>query len=87
MGQVRRTHPSETALVRFFSFITFLLLCSRVGFYISTFKSVTNLEAKFHREISLVRTRTVPKPKHRAGDIPAHTASRAQLSIMTWGRG
>uniref|UniRef100_A0A3Q3XQ70 Uncharacterized protein n=1 Tax=Mola mola TaxID=94237 RepID=A0A3Q3XQ70_MOLML len=26
----------------------------RVGFYISTFKSVTNLEAKFHREISLV---------------------------------
>ncbi|XP_041804466.1 amphiphysin isoform X5 [Chelmon rostratus] len=27
---------------------------SRVGFYISTFKSVTNLEAKFHREISLV---------------------------------
>uniref|UniRef100_A0AAX7T3K3 Amphiphysin n=1 Tax=Astatotilapia calliptera TaxID=8154 RepID=A0AAX7T3K3_ASTCA len=27
----------------------------RVGFYISTFKSVTNLEAKFHREISLVK--------------------------------
>ncbi|XP_059200547.1 amphiphysin isoform X4 [Centropristis striata] len=27
---------------------------SRVGFYISTFKSVTSLEAKFHREISLV---------------------------------
>ncbi|XP_042354209.1 amphiphysin [Plectropomus leopardus] len=27
---------------------------SRVGFYISTFKSVTHLEAKFHREISLV---------------------------------
>ncbi|XP_042285871.1 amphiphysin isoform X5 [Thunnus maccoyii] len=27
---------------------------SRVGFYISTYKSVTNLEAKFHREISLV---------------------------------
>uniref|UniRef100_A0A8C9XJM4 Amphiphysin n=1 Tax=Sander lucioperca TaxID=283035 RepID=A0A8C9XJM4_SANLU len=27
---------------------------SRVGFYISTFKSVTKLEAKFHREISLV---------------------------------
>ncbi|XP_063742831.1 LOW QUALITY PROTEIN: amphiphysin [Eleginops maclovinus] len=27
---------------------------SRVGFYISTFKSITNLEAKFHREISLV---------------------------------
>ncbi|XP_073347847.1 amphiphysin isoform X2 [Pagrus major] len=27
---------------------------NRVGFYISTFKSVTNLEAKFHREISLV---------------------------------
>uniref|UniRef100_A0AAQ6ISA4 SH3 domain-containing protein n=1 Tax=Anabas testudineus TaxID=64144 RepID=A0AAQ6ISA4_ANATE len=26
----------------------------RVGFYISTYKSVTNLEAKFHREISLV---------------------------------
>ncbi|XP_028283445.1 amphiphysin isoform X1 [Parambassis ranga] len=26
----------------------------RVGFYISTFKSVTSLEAKFHREISLV---------------------------------
>ncbi|KAM9719089.1 amphiphysin isoform 4-T4 [Menidia menidia] len=26
----------------------------RVGFYLSTFKSVTNLEAKFHREISLV---------------------------------
>uniref|UniRef100_A0A671Z484 Amphiphysin n=1 Tax=Sparus aurata TaxID=8175 RepID=A0A671Z484_SPAAU len=26
----------------------------RVGFYISTFKIVTNLEAKFHREISLV---------------------------------
>uniref|UniRef100_UPI0037E8DE9D amphiphysin isoform X2 n=1 Tax=Semicossyphus pulcher TaxID=241346 RepID=UPI0037E8DE9D len=26
----------------------------RVDFYISTFKSVTNLEAKFHREISLV---------------------------------
>ncbi|XP_039879426.1 amphiphysin isoform X1 [Simochromis diagramma] len=26
----------------------------RVSFYISTFKSVTNLEAKFHREISLV---------------------------------
>lgn len=31
------------------------LLCSRVGFYIGTFKSVTSLEAKFHREISLVR--------------------------------
>ncbi|XP_047197871.1 amphiphysin [Hippoglossus stenolepis] len=27
---------------------------SRVGFYISTYKSVTSLEAKFHREISLV---------------------------------
>ncbi|XP_062261221.1 amphiphysin [Platichthys flesus] len=27
---------------------------SRVGFYISTYKSVTRLEAKFHREISLV---------------------------------
>ncbi|XP_026170413.1 amphiphysin [Mastacembelus armatus] len=27
---------------------------SRVGFYISTYKSVTNLEAKFHREISAV---------------------------------
>ncbi|XP_029282679.1 amphiphysin [Cottoperca gobio] len=27
---------------------------SRVGFYIGTYKSVTNLEAKFHREISLV---------------------------------
>ncbi|XP_068565400.1 amphiphysin isoform X3 [Cebidichthys violaceus] len=27
---------------------------SRVGFYISTYKSVTNLEAKFHREISQV---------------------------------
>ncbi|XP_049603715.1 amphiphysin isoform X1 [Syngnathus scovelli] len=27
---------------------------SRVGFYIGTFKSVTSLEAKFHREISLV---------------------------------
>ncbi|XP_075878323.1 amphiphysin isoform X6 [Nelusetta ayraudi] len=27
---------------------------SRVGFYISTYKSVTCLEAKFHREISLV---------------------------------
>uniref|UniRef100_A0A669EX57 Amphiphysin n=1 Tax=Oreochromis niloticus TaxID=8128 RepID=A0A669EX57_ORENI len=27
----------------------------RVGFYISTFKSVTSLEAKFHREISLVK--------------------------------
>ncbi|XP_029970358.1 amphiphysin isoform X2 [Salarias fasciatus] len=27
---------------------------SRVGFYLSTFKSVTSLEAKFHREISLV---------------------------------
>ncbi|XP_074544591.1 amphiphysin isoform X2 [Halichoeres trimaculatus] len=27
---------------------------SRVDFYISTFKSVTSLEAKFHREISLV---------------------------------
>uniref|UniRef100_A0A3Q2YBP7 Amphiphysin n=1 Tax=Hippocampus comes TaxID=109280 RepID=A0A3Q2YBP7_HIPCM len=27
---------------------------SRVGFYISTFKSVTSLEARFHREISLV---------------------------------
>ncbi|XP_044075445.1 amphiphysin isoform X13 [Siniperca chuatsi] len=27
---------------------------SRVSFYISTFKSVTNLEARFHREISLV---------------------------------
>ncbi|XP_038575028.1 amphiphysin isoform X2 [Micropterus salmoides] len=27
---------------------------SRVGFYISTYKSVTHLEAKFHREISLV---------------------------------
>ncbi|XP_077471637.1 amphiphysin [Stigmatopora argus] len=27
---------------------------SRVGFYISTFKSVTGLETKFHREISLV---------------------------------
>ncbi|XP_070831294.1 amphiphysin isoform X11 [Chaetodon trifascialis] len=26
----------------------------RVGFYISTYKSVTNMEAKFHREISLV---------------------------------
>ncbi|MEQ2254058.1 hypothetical protein ILYODFUR_038994, partial [Ilyodon furcidens] len=26
----------------------------RVGFYISTFRSVTSLEAKFHREISLV---------------------------------
>ncbi|XP_074505866.1 amphiphysin isoform X5 [Sebastes fasciatus] len=26
----------------------------RVGFYISTYKCVTNLEAKFHREISLV---------------------------------
>ncbi|KAM4551615.1 amphiphysin isoform 2-T2 [Odontesthes bonariensis] len=26
----------------------------RVGFYISTFKNVTSLEAKFHREISLV---------------------------------
>ncbi|KAM9321736.1 amphiphysin [Pholidichthys leucotaenia] len=26
----------------------------RVGFYISTFKSVTSLEARFHREISLV---------------------------------
>ncbi|XP_040002391.1 amphiphysin [Xiphias gladius] len=26
----------------------------RVGFYISTYKSVTSLEAKFHREISLV---------------------------------
>ncbi|XP_078029625.1 amphiphysin isoform X15 [Epinephelus lanceolatus] len=27
---------------------------SRVGFYITTFKSVTHLETKFHREISLV---------------------------------
>ncbi|XP_029381020.1 amphiphysin [Echeneis naucrates] len=27
---------------------------SRVGFYIGTYKSVTSLEAKFHREISLV---------------------------------
>ncbi|XP_071347669.1 amphiphysin isoform X12 [Trachinotus anak] len=27
---------------------------SRVGFYINTYKSVTSLEAKFHREISLV---------------------------------
>uniref|UniRef100_A0AAQ4PQG9 Amphiphysin n=1 Tax=Gasterosteus aculeatus aculeatus TaxID=481459 RepID=A0AAQ4PQG9_GASAC len=27
---------------------------SRVGFYISTYKSVTNLEARFHREISQV---------------------------------
>ncbi|XP_039671476.1 amphiphysin isoform X10 [Perca fluviatilis] len=27
---------------------------SRVGFYISTYKSITKLEAKFHREISLV---------------------------------
>ncbi|XP_069367075.1 amphiphysin isoform X3 [Paralichthys olivaceus] len=27
---------------------------SRVGFYISTYKSVTSLETKFHREISLV---------------------------------
>ncbi|XP_077411974.1 amphiphysin isoform X5 [Vanacampus margaritifer] len=27
---------------------------SRVGFYIGTFKSVTSLEARFHREISLV---------------------------------
>ncbi|KAM9844868.1 amphiphysin [Aulostomus maculatus] len=27
---------------------------SRVGFYIGTFKAVTSLEAKFHREISLV---------------------------------
>ncbi|KAM6954041.1 amphiphysin [Aplochiton taeniatus] len=27
---------------------------SRVGFYVSTFKNVTHLEAKFHREISLL---------------------------------
>uniref|UniRef100_A0A8C7KXP9 Amphiphysin n=1 Tax=Oncorhynchus kisutch TaxID=8019 RepID=A0A8C7KXP9_ONCKI len=27
---------------------------SRVGFYVNTFKNVTNLEAKFHREISVV---------------------------------
>lgn len=31
--------------------------CSRVSFYIDTFKCVTKLETKFHREISLVRTR------------------------------
>lgn len=32
--------------------------CSRVGFYVNTFKNVTNLESKFHREISMVSRET-----------------------------
>uniref|UniRef100_A0AAZ3S1W2 Amphiphysin n=1 Tax=Oncorhynchus tshawytscha TaxID=74940 RepID=A0AAZ3S1W2_ONCTS len=38
---------------------------SRVGFYVNTFKNVTNLEAKFHREISVVSN----KNRNSQGDL------------------
>lgn len=45
--------PSHLYLYSLFSLLR-AILCRRVGFYVNTFKNVSSLEAKFHKEIALV---------------------------------
>lgn len=45
--------PSHPYLLFSFSFLC-AILHRRVGFYVNTFKNVSSLEAKFHKEIAVV---------------------------------